>query len=58
MAVKITHRAIGQQLRFANRQTAEDYLEVIGSDVENWEVTPIAGEQAATIPGQRDTSPI
>jgi hypothetical protein len=56
MAVKITHRAFGQQLRFPNRATAEDYLDVIGSDAENWEVTPIAGEPGA-IPEQRDTPP-
>jgi hypothetical protein len=58
MAVKITHRAFGQQLRFPNRTTAKHYLEVIGSDAENWEVTPIAGEPASTIPDQRDTPPV
>jgi hypothetical protein len=58
MAVKLTHRAIGQQLRFPNRATAEDYLEVIGSDADNWEVTPISGEQASTIPDQRDAPPV
>ena len=58
MAVKITHRAFGQQLRFPNQTTANHYLEVIGSDVANWEVTPIAGEPAATIPDQRDTPPV
>ncbi|HEY4453562.1 MAG TPA: hypothetical protein VGN81_04550 [Pseudonocardiaceae bacterium] len=58
MAVKITHRAFGQQLRFPNRTTANRYLEVIGSDAENWEVTPITGEPASTIPDQRDTPPV
>lgn len=58
MAVKITHRAIAQQLRFPNRATADHYLEVIGSDAENWEVTPISSEPAATIPDQRDTPPV
>lgn len=58
MAVKITHRAIGQQLRFPNRATANQYLEVIGSDAENWEVTPIMGEPGAAIPDQRDTPPV
>ncbi|HEX3783487.1 MAG TPA: hypothetical protein VHX38_27805 [Pseudonocardiaceae bacterium] len=58
MAVKITHRAIGQQLRFPNQATANTYLEVIGSDVENWIVTPITGERAGTvIPEQRDAPP-
>jgi hypothetical protein len=57
MAVKITHRAIGQQLRFPNRATAEGYLEVIGSDAENWELTQISGEPAAAIPNQRDNPP-
>jgi hypothetical protein len=58
MAVKITHRAIAQQLRFPNRATADRYLEGIGSDAENWEVTPISGERAAIIPDQRDTPPV
>ena len=56
MAVKITHRAIGQQLRFPNQATANQYLEVIGSDAANWELTPITGEPAATtIPTQRNS---
>ena len=58
MAVKLTHRAIGQQLRFPNRTTAHRYLEVIGSDADNWEVTPISGEAVASIPDQRDMPPI
>lgn len=55
MAVKITHRAFGQQLRFPNRRTAEDYLDGIGSAAENWELTPITGEATATIPAQRNS---
>ncbi len=58
MAVKLTHRAIGQQLRFANQATADHYLEAIGSDADNWEVTPISGEPAGAIPDQRDTPPV
>lgn len=58
MAVKLTHRAIGQQLRFPNRTTAHHYLEVIGSDADNWELTPISGEPSAIIPDQRDTPPV
>jgi hypothetical protein len=58
MAVKITHRAIGQQLRFPNRATANQYLKVIDSDAENWEVTLISGEPTATIPDQRDAPPV
>jgi hypothetical protein len=55
MAVKITHRAIGQQLRFPNQATANEYLEVIGSSAENWIVTPIAGERTGSvIPDQRE----
>jgi hypothetical protein len=58
MAVKITHRAIAQQLRFPNHTTAQRYLDVIGSDAENWDVTPISGEAAAIILDQRDTPPV
>lgn len=57
MAVKITNRANAQQLRFPNHTTAQRYLDVIGSDAENWEVAPISGEAAAAIPEQRDTPP-
>jgi hypothetical protein len=58
MAVKITHRAIGQQLRFPNQATANTYIEVIGSSADNWIVTPITGERpAAAIPDQRDAPP-
>jgi hypothetical protein len=58
MAVKITHRAIGQQLRFPNQATAHEYLEVIGSSADNWVLTPISGERPANaIPDQRDAPP-
>lgn len=36
MACKITHRVNDQQIRFANRDAAERYAEIMGGGVHNW----------------------
>ncbi|MCP2237654.1 hypothetical protein LY41_003496 [Prauserella halophila] len=42
MACKITHRALhDQQIRFANREAAERYAEIMGGGVENWVFTTV-----------------
>ncbi|EHR48607.1 hypothetical protein SacmaDRAFT_0298 [Saccharomonospora marina XMU15] len=39
MACKITHRVNDQQIRFANRDAAERYAEIMGGGVDNWHFT-------------------
>ncbi|OLT39030.1 hypothetical protein BJF85_07345 [Saccharomonospora sp. CUA-673] len=42
MACKITHRSLrDQQIRFANRDAAERYAEIMGGGVENWVFTTV-----------------
>ncbi|PXY31799.1 hypothetical protein [Prauserella muralis] len=41
MACKITHRLNDQQLRFANRDAAERYAEIMGGGVDNWEFATV-----------------
>lgn len=36
MACKITHKLNSQQIRFANRDAAERYAEIVGGGVDNW----------------------
>ncbi|WP_019813551.1 hypothetical protein [Saccharomonospora saliphila] len=48
MACKITHRVNEQQIRFANRDAAERYAEIMGGGVDNWVFTTIT--QAETSP--------
>lgn len=39
MACKITHRVNDQEIRFANRDAAERYAEIMGGGVHNWHFT-------------------
>ena len=41
MAVKITHKARGQQLRFGSRDAAEWYAERYGGGVDKWEFVTV-----------------
>jgi hypothetical protein len=41
MACKITHRVNDQQIRFANRDAAERYAEIMGGGVQNWVFTMV-----------------
>ncbi|MEU6641384.1 hypothetical protein ABZ863_02425 [Saccharomonospora sp. NPDC046836] len=41
MACKITHRLNDQQIRFANRDAAERYAEIMGGGVDNWVFTTV-----------------
>ncbi|SFO99962.1 hypothetical protein SAMN05421810_101643 [Amycolatopsis arida] len=36
MACKITHKLSNQELRFANRDAAERYAEIMGGGVDRW----------------------
>ncbi|WP_084144753.1 hypothetical protein [Amycolatopsis jejuensis] len=47
MAVKITHLASGQQVRFANADGARRYAEIMGGGVDKWRFTIVPGEPAA-----------
>ncbi|ASR33733.1 hypothetical protein BAY61_00610 [Prauserella marina] len=51
MACKITHRLNDQQIRFANRDSAERYAEIMGGGVDNWEFTivPVAEPRYASM---------
>ncbi|EID54195.1 hypothetical protein [Saccharomonospora xinjiangensis] len=49
MACKITHRVHDQQIRFANRDAAERYAEIMGGGVQNWIFT--------TVPDTDDRNP-
>ncbi|WP_024876896.1 hypothetical protein [Saccharomonospora piscinae] len=41
MACKITHRVNDQQIRFANRDAAERYADIMGGGVQNWVFTTV-----------------
>ncbi|WP_197319460.1 hypothetical protein [Saccharomonospora sp. NB11] len=41
MACKITHRVNDQQIRFANRDAAERYADIMGGGVHNWIFTTV-----------------
>ncbi|MEU3274093.1 hypothetical protein ABZ639_24915 [Saccharomonospora sp. NPDC006951] len=51
MACKITHRLNDQQIRFANRDAAERYAEIMGGGVDNWEFTivPVTEPRYASV---------
>ncbi|MFC4005120.1 hypothetical protein ACFS2C_27065 [Prauserella oleivorans] len=46
MACKITHRLNDQQIRFANRDAAERYAEIMGGGVDNWVFTTVPPAEA------------
>lgn len=46
MACKITHRLNDQQIRFANREAAERYAEIMGGGVENWLFRTVPSQRA------------
>lgn len=46
MACKITHRVTDQQIRFANRDAAERYAEIMGGGVHNWVFTTVPNSAA------------
>ncbi len=48
MACKITHRVTDQQIRFANRDAAERYAEIMGGGVHNWVFTTVPNSAGAT----------
>lgn len=48
MAVKITHLASGQQVRFANADGARRYAEIIGGGVDKWRFTVVPGDSGAS----------
>ncbi|EHR59064.1 hypothetical protein [Saccharomonospora cyanea] len=45
MACKITHRVTDQQIRFANRDAAERYAEIMGGGVHNWVFTTVPNSE-------------
>ncbi|MFD2470961.1 MULTISPECIES: hypothetical protein [Amycolatopsis] len=47
MAVKITHLASGQQVRFANADGARRYAEIMGGGVDKWRFTIVPGDSGA-----------
>lgn len=47
MAWKVTHNETGQQLRFANRRTAEQYVRRYGGGSERWSFTEVANRDPA-----------
>jgi ssDNA-binding replication factor A large subunit len=53
MAVKITHRVNGQQVRFANHEGAARYAEIMGGGVDKWEFANVPGRDPA---GQRSST--
>jgi hypothetical protein len=53
MAVKITHRINGQQVRFANHEGAARYAEIMGGGVDKWEFADVPGRDPA---GQRPST--
>ena len=48
MACKISHRVNDQQLRFANRDAAERYAEIMGGGVQNWDFTTVPPTESRT----------
>ncbi|MFF5989737.1 hypothetical protein [Prauserella flavalba] len=50
MACKITHRLNDQQIRFANRDAAERYAEIMGGGVDNWEFATVPATSAPAWP--------
>lgn len=46
MACKITHRVNDQQLRFANRDAAERYAEIMGGGAHNWDFATVPAPEA------------
>jgi hypothetical protein len=59
MAVKITHRVNGQQVRFANHEGAARYAEIMGNGVDKWDFTIVpcadpAGQRSSTTAGRAD----
>lgn len=50
MACKITHRVNQQQIRFANRDAAERYAEIMGGGVENWVFATVPAAASAPSP--------
>ncbi|MBK1784420.1 hypothetical protein [Prauserella cavernicola] len=45
MACKITHRINDQQIRFANRDAAERYAEIMGGGAQNWDFATVPATQ-------------
>ncbi|WP_116042562.1 hypothetical protein [Amycolatopsis palatopharyngis] len=50
MACKITHKLNSQQIRFANRDAAERYAEIIGGGVDNWHFSTVPRPDARQVP--------
>ncbi|MBB4688659.1 hypothetical protein [Amycolatopsis jiangsuensis] len=50
MAVKITHLANGQQVRFANADGARRYAEIIGGGVDKWHFTVVPSDTGGAQP--------
>ncbi|NIJ14525.1 hypothetical protein FHU38_004926 [Saccharomonospora amisosensis] len=46
MACKITHRVNDQEIRFANRDAAERYAEIMGGGVDNWHFTIVPSSES------------
>ncbi len=59
MAVKITHLANGQQVRFANADGARRYAEIMGGGVDKWRFTIVPAEpEAPTAPFSKMSVPV
>ncbi|SFA93542.1 hypothetical protein SAMN05216266_102308 [Amycolatopsis marina] len=50
MACKITHKLNSQQIRFANRDAAERYAEIIGGGVDNWYFATVPRPDVGPVP--------
>ncbi|WP_026453513.1 hypothetical protein [Saccharomonospora iraqiensis] len=49
MACKITHRVNAQEIRFANRDAAERYAEIMGGGAHNWLFTTVTTTEAPPV---------
>jgi hypothetical protein len=58
MAVKITHRINGQQIRFANGDGAARYAEIIGGGVDKWVFTTVTAADACSPAPRPDVVPV
>ncbi|PRX47869.1 hypothetical protein B0I33_105453 [Prauserella shujinwangii] len=56
MACKITHRVNDQQLRFANREAAERYAEIMGGGVDNWVFDMVPSAEPAHVTRRAEPS--